>query len=428
MVSIVSALQLRHCDLSLREEGSVYFCSRPSGGRYKNKEGQGWVTGIGQDGRARLEIVCTEATQDVHALANGNIIYTEPRSGRITEIDQNGICQARWHARGQWRETEPRSGSIELPISVLHHTVSLMPNDHFLLLSAEARTYTDWHTSTSDVDAPRARVNVVGDVVLEVSRDGVVKNEWRLLDLLDPYRVGHGSLSDNWHKKGFPNSCDWSHANAAKYDPFDDSILVSLRHQDCIVKFSRSTGRLHWILGNHSHWSPSFTQYLLSPTDGLQWPYHQHDCSVTGPNRVMCFDNGNFRASAFQRKQDDREIRSRAVEYEINTDDMSVKEVWSYGDAPAEKIYSCFQGGAQRLAKTGNTLITFGGVCVKDGQPTSDNLNGICRARLIEVSPNKEIVFDLLIDGSKIDRSMPISVFRSEHAAPVHTRVNEQKF
>ena len=49
-----------------------------------------------------------------------------------------------------------------------------------------------------------------------------------------------------------------------------------------------------------------------------------------------------------------------------------------------------------------------------DGVPTNDNRNGFCRARLMEVTPEKEIVFDMWIDGSKEEPPVSLSSFRSE--------------
>ena len=39
---------------------------------------------------------------------------------------------------------------------------------------------------------------------------------------------------------------------------------------------------------------------------------------------------------------------------------------------------------------------------------------GFCRARLIEVTPDKDIVFDMWIEDTEPD-PMPLSAFRAEH-------------
>ncbi len=95
-----------------------------------------------------------------------------------------------------------------------------------------------------------------------------------------------------------------------------------------------------------------------------------------------------------------------------------MRQVWSYGDAPGERLFACFQGGARRLPVTGNTFITYGGIATKDGQPTADNDNGFGRARLIEVTPAGEVVFELWVDDSAAQDPVSYSVFRAEHVAP----------
>jgi hypothetical protein len=94
---------------------------------------------------------------------------------------------------------------------------------------------------------------------------------------------------------------------------------------------------------------------------------------------------------------------------------MTVRQVWSYGEGPGERLYGCYQGGACRLPNSGNTFITYGGVCTIDGIPTGNNVDGFCRSRLIEVTRDKEIVFDLWIDSTASDNPVPLSSFRSEY-------------
>src|SRR5258705_3093577 len=150
----------------------------------------------------------------------------------MTKVDWRGEVVGRWHAQGRWAHKPATEGSIALPIDVLHHSFQVLPNGNFLVLSAEARPFANWYGSTTDASAPRESANLVGDVIAEVTREGGVVREWRLLDMLDPYRIGHGSRSNYWHRQGFPGAFDWSHTNSIFYDPSDDSILASLRHQD----------------------------------------------------------------------------------------------------------------------------------------------------------------------------------------------------
>jgi hypothetical protein len=406
-------MRIDNCDPSRREPGVIVFTTRP--GSIRNQKAQmGWVIALDPDGAVRLNRKFDAATQDIRRDLDGNILYSQAGAGLLTKIDWQGNVLGRWHAQGRWTDKAPPDGSIALPIDVLHHAFQPLPNGHFLVLSAETRTFEDWHGSTTDASAPRETATLVGDIIAEVTRTGELVREWRLFDMLDPYRISHGSRSNYWHRQGFPGAYDWSHTNSIFYDQSEDAILASLRHQDCIIKFDRSSGELRWILGNHSHWTGQLAKRLLMPEPGVEWQFHQHDCSVVGPGRVLCFDNGNFRASAFAPKQEDARSYSRVVEYEVDEAAQKVRQVWSFGDGGPDRIFACYQGGAYRLPKTGNTFMTFGGICTVDDVPTSDNVDAFGTARLIEVTPTGRVVFDASIDDRGNPTPRPFSAFRAE--------------
>jgi len=248
---------------------------------------------------------------------------------------------------------------------------------------------------------------------MEVRPDGEIVSQWHLFDLLDPYRLCYGSRNDYWVRRGFLETQDWCHANSVSHDPADDSILVSLRTQDCIIKFSRSSGKLIWILGDHGNWRKPWAEKLLSPVGELAWQYHQHDCTVTPQGTFLCFDNGNYRALPFEPKLPPEKNRSRMVEFEVDETDMTVRQVRAWDGGDEHGLYACYQGGAYRLPKTGNTLITYGGIVTKNELPEDVAEAGFCRSRIVEVTPEDEIVFDLWIDGGEEDVSL--SSFRAEH-------------
>ena len=106
---------------------------------------------------------------------------------------------------------------------------------------------------------------------------------------------------------------------------------------------------------------------------------------------------------------------SRAVEFAVDETNGTVRQLWSYGDADGERLFAGFQGGAFRMPKTGNTFITYGGICSVEGKPTTEPNGADIRARLIEVTPDKEVVLDVRIGGGPSDPKA-LSVFRSEWA------------
>ena len=405
--------RVESCIPERREPGMMVFNVRP-GGVADLTGDVGWIIGVDQAGNFPLNLKFDTPAQDSCVLANGNLMFSLTGASQIKEVTRSGEQVRQWHVAGKWKDRTPPSGSIEIDIPLTHHRISIFPNGNFLLLSAELREFPDWPQSDDDPNAPRGTARVVGDVILEVSPAGAIVNQWRMLDLMDPYRLCYGSCSGYWQRRGFPGSNDWCHANAVTYDATDDSILVSLRTQDCIVKFGRESGELKWILGDHGNWRSPWSDKLLKPAGNLAWQYHQHDCSVTPTGSIMCFDNGNFRATPPNKKMPAAESYSRIVEFAIDEATMTVRQIWTYGEDESERLFGCYQGGAYRLPQTGNTFINYGGVCTIDGLPTGNNNEGFCRARLMEVTPEKEIVFDMWIDAGEENPPVPLSSFRSE--------------
>jgi hypothetical protein len=333
-----------------------------------------------------------------------------------------GEIKCQWYATGSFLNRIPPKNAIGVETETFHHGVNVGPEGNLLLLSMEVRQYDDWPGSTTNPRAVRERANVVGDIVIELHPDGTKVNEWHLLDMLDPYRITYGSRDNFWVERGYPDTCDWCHANGTAYDPRDDSILVSLRTQDCIIKFDRNTGALRWILGSHENWRQPWSDKLLKPSGSLAWQFHQHDCSITPTGTIICFDNGDYRALPFSPALAPEQNHSRAVEYAVDEKNGTVAQVWKFGDAPGEKLFASVQGGAFRMPTTGNTFITYGGICSVDGKPAARPGRTEIEARLIEVTPERNVVFDLRIGGGPDNRE-PFSVFRSEFcSSDVHSR------
>ena len=415
MMSSTPPHHIETCIPERREPGVMVFNIRPGGIAEQEGGAIGWFVGIGQDGEFKLNMNFDAPTQDVRRLANGNLLISLTTTGVIMEVTPAGETVRRWHVAGKWLDTPPPEGSIEIDLPLTHHTINVFPNGNLMLLSAEMRQFDDWPESDSDPDAGRRIANVIGDLILEVSPEGAIQRQWKLLDILDPYRPCYGSCSGYWKARGFENSNDWCHTNAVTYSAADDCLIASLRTQDCLIKFSAATGELKWILGNPGNWQAPWSEKLLKPVGDVEWQYHQHDVSITPDGTVLCFDNGNFRALPFAETMPDEACYSRGVEYAVDEEAMTVTQVWSYGSAEGDNVYACYQGGAYRLPKTGNTFLTYGGVCTKDGVPSSDNAGSFARSRLVEVTPSGDVVFDMWIDSGEADGGAPLSSFRSEH-------------
>ena len=353
---------------------------------------------------------------DVRQLPNGNLLFLP--NGQVKEMDLLGNVIKRYKATAPGDDPAPGIIPVDDPGYRFHHEVYPTSWGTYLTLGFEVDTVQHFHTSESDPSVFDT-VEVTDDVVIEFDEDGVVQNRWPFLDMLDLSRIGYDSLN-NHYILGTGN--DWVHANAVIPDPTDDSLIVSLRHQDAVVKFSRTTGELIWILGNHNNWAASFQGYLLEPVgSGFQWPYHQHAPMITSTGNLILFDNGTYRASPYDgtTPQDDlfpADNYSRAVEYRIDELNQTVEQVWEYGASITPRLYSFFLSDTDHLAATDNVWITFGGMLGVGDQSSSDMGRGDYQARLIEISRDtvNEVVYDLSVYGDAATAPIGYTVYRSE--------------
>lgn len=135
------------------------------------------------------------------------------------------------------------------------------------------------------------------------------------------------------------HTINYIHMNSVAID-YDGNIIISSRHQSKVVKINRQTGDVIWELGGlHSDFEFINDSYGIS--------YQHFARPVDGkPNHYTVFDNGNFHNPPF----------SRAVEFQIDTLNMTATKVWEYRHTPDR--YSHWMGNVQRLPN-GNTLINY---------------------------------------------------------------------
>jgi arylsulfate sulfotransferase len=345
---------------------------------------------------------------ETQRLADGSFLTLDSQSGLVQKIDMRGNTLGAWHA-GLSHEGIP--GSLPVDANTFHHDVIQTPHGTFITSERDATQSVDNFPLDETDESITGTAVILDEPVIEFDETGAVIGRWPFLPMIKPTRVGFDG------SRGLPESADWVHLNAIWYTEEDDSIIASLRHQDAIVKFSRRSGELKWILGPHNNWE-GFENYLLTPTGpDFRWPYHTHAPMVTSKGTVLVFDNSNHQASPFSGEVQlpAADNFSRAVEYVVDEETMSVSQVWEYGfEQSNEKLYTPFIGDADELIETGNVLITFGGLCEIDGIPS--NNPGQCKSwsRIIEVTHDTdENVFDLeIVDADPT--SLGFIVYRSE--------------
>jgi hypothetical protein len=399
----------------------------PTGGA--PDEHYGLILGLDAGGEVVWYYRSDDMMEDPRPLPNGNLLCLIGRN-RAVEMDMLGNIVAQWHAA---QHPNPKAaatvpeGSIPVETETFHHEIEQMPSGNLLVLSSEMRRIEDYPADPSKPPGGPAPANVIGDIVVEFARDGSVVKQWKLMDMLDVYRIGYDSHAPIWNIWAYTEvkggTKDWAHANSLFYDSSDDSIIVSLRHLDAVMKFSRQTGELVWILGTHDGWKDRWKPYLLNPQGELEWQYHQHAARMTARGNLLLFDNGNNRSWPPGEKQKAKESYSRVVEYAVDAKAKTVGQVWKYGGPADELFFSAFISEADLLPQTGNVLVTDGGrIRDKEGNQSDDFQRGHHWARIVEVTHTTppEKVFEIVVDASDKENSIGWSVYRSERLASLH--------
>jgi hypothetical protein len=300
--------------------------------------------------------------------------------------------------------------TLQYPGLGSHHDLERTPHGTFLGMDRQNVPIDSFPSSDTDPLAPPAAAVLRDDSIVEFLPDGSLRREWPTADLVDTTRIGYDSLVP------IAGGFDWTHGNAAHYRLADDSIVISLRSQDAVVKFSRETGEVEWILGPHENWSAGFQQYLLTPVGTpFQWQYHQHAPMWISADRLLLYDNGNWRTSPFDglTQVPNASNFSRGVEFQIDEANLEISQVWEYGESIAEPMFTGFIGDADYQPITGNRLMTYGAVAFIDGAASIDLGLGPFHARLVEATDDivPVRVFELAVN---YPGGVPLIIYRSE--------------
>lgn len=314
---------------------------------------QTFVLAVDLDGAYVWFVDLGRPVVDVTRLEGGTFLVLFDNRTSAAEIDAYGATVREWRAAN----VVPAAGA-QIPVAVdsFHHELAFLTNGDLLTLSTERRTFSNYPTSETDPTPRSTPTDIVGDVVSVFGTDGTVRARHSLLDALDPFRVGYNSFGNFWSTFYQPaGALDWSHGNGVVLDS-DGGFVVSLRHQDALVKFDAG-GALRWILGTHDNWTSAFASYLLTPVGApFAFAFHQHAPLVLPNRNLLVFDNGNFRVSP--PTPGAVVTYSRAVEYAVDSSAMEVRQVWEF-DA-GQTIFAGATGDVDVGTSTGNVIVTFG--------------------------------------------------------------------
>ena len=382
----------------------------------------GWLIAVNSEGRVVWYYRTGRPIGPVWRTKAGTLLYLDDRDA--VEIDMLGNILGRWHPSGLGTPSVSSTDTL-VQANVFHHDISELPNGNFLTLSNEVRTFDGYPSSETNAMASKGAASVVGDVVVEFTRAGEIVKEWHLLDILDPYRIRYDSLSGQFDAfyRPFAPTRDWSHGNSISYNAGDDAYVISMRHQDAVVKIDRNTGKLKWIFGEPDGWQFPWSNQTFHAVGALNWPYHQHAARITSEGRLLMFDNGNYQAGPFEAKRATPESYSRAVEFRIDEANLTASESWSYGGPADEQFYSPALGNAERMPITGNILFTDGAKSTDEfGKPTDANARRWARVVEVTNTTPAEKVFELVIGDPSQPSNIVWTVYRGSHLDSFYSR------
>ena len=162
--------------------------------------------------------------------------------------------------------------SCNITVIGTHHDFVMLPNGHLILIASTQKSISG--------------TLIGGDVLIDLDQNHKPVWLWNEFDHLDTNR----------RPMNFP---DWTHTNAVIYSPDDGNLVISIRHQNWLVKIDYNngagTGDILWKLG----YQGDFT-LAAGGTDPTDWFYAQHGPSfvtsnTTGQFSLIVFDNGNDR-------------------------------------------------------------------------------------------------------------------------------------
>jgi arylsulfate sulfotransferase len=253
-----------------------------------------------------------------------------------------------------------------LTLKSFHHNVLVLPNGHWVLMAAYPENFTD-------LPGYPGTTSVLGDVLVDVDQNGKPDWVWNAFDHLDVNR----------HPMNFP---DWTHSNYMLYSKDDGNILLSMRHQNWIIKIDfedgQGSGNIIWRLGEGGDFK------LEGGTDPTDWFYAQHGMGFFSPNTTGVFklglmDNGNDRIFPAPIGQvnckpyapTSADCYSTMPIFQIDESNMTATLITHYEPPPS--YFSFFGGNAEQLAN-GDAQVNFcaplTGAIVQEFDPSVKNI------------------------------------------------------
>ena len=349
-------------------------------------------------------ILPTSIKADKSKLTNDLYFYTPSSSGYTVAYDVNG--DIRWYLTNYalWKIDRLQNGhllvSTERLINNPYYMTGLYEIDLLGKIYTEFSLEGGYHHDYYEMENGNLLVasddfnnedGTVEDYIVELDRTTgkIIKT----FDLKKVLNMEDGQ-SENY------TSYDWFHNNSVWYDKKTDSITLSGRHQDAVINISYQTGELNWIIGDSTNWSSEYQKYFFTPVgNNFEWQWSQHAAMITPEGYVFLFDNGNNKSKNKDEYVDASNSYSRGVMYKIDTEKMTIEQVFEYGKEKGSSFYSPYISDVDYLDKN-HYIIHSGGIVYVDGKNSNQPAGFSKGAKLVSDTVellNNEVIFEIIL-------------------------------
>ena len=340
----------------------------------------------------------TRVVKDASKLTNDLYFYTPSSKGYTAAYDVNG--DVRWYLtiNSIWEVNRLQNGhlllSTERLVNSPYYMTGLYEMDMLGKIYTEYSLEGGYHHDYYEMENGNlivasdnfANGKTVEDYVVELDRKtGKIVKTWDISSILNH----EDGKSENW------SEYDWFHNNAVWYDKKTNSITLSGRHQDAVINISYDDGSLNWIIGDKTNWSEDYQKYFFTPKGkNFEWQWSQHAAMITPEGYVFLFDNGNNKSKIESEYVDASKSYSRGVMYKIDTENMTIEQVYEYGKERGSSFYSPYISDVDYLASN-HYIVHSGGIVYVDGknsnQPAGFSNNASLVSDTVELLNNKVI-------------------------------------
>ena len=349
-------------------------------------------------------ILPTSVDADKDELSNDLYFFTPSSGGYTCAYDVNG--DVRWYLtiNSIWEVNRLDNGhmmlSTERLVNSPYYMTGLYEMDMLGKIYKEYSLPGGYHHDYYEMSNGNLLVasddftsgdGTVEDYIVELDRETgeVVKT----FDLKDVLNMEDGK-SENWIEY------DWFHNNSVWYDEESNSITLSGRHQDAVINIDYDSGDLNWIIGDSTNWSEEYQKYFFTPVgDDFEWQWSQHAAMITPEGYVFIFDNGNNKSKNEDEYVSAEDSYSRGVMYKIDTDKMTIEQVFEYGKERGSEFYSPYISDVDYIDSE-HYIIHSGGIVYVDGK-NSNQPAGISGAdRLVSDTveyKDGEVIFEIVL-------------------------------